>query len=238
MSVLHQALSPLDGGRVLDVATGQGGFVHALTETLKSYTKIIGIDTDAQALETARSRFDQARVRFMYMDAERMDYPDASFGTVTISASLHHLANPPRVLAEMFRVLEPGGHLVVAEMHRDGRTEAQLTAVRIHHWAAQVDTALDVVHHKTFARQELIDGVQALGVQNLVQHDFFDMDSDPMDAKFVEQVDGYIERFLQRAEGLPSYPTIEKQAQELRRQVSQGGIQREPVLVLVGQKPS
>ncbi len=238
MSILQQALSSLDGGRVLDVATGQGGFVHALTQHLKSYTKIIGIDTDPQALETARSRFDQARVRFMYMDAEEMDYPDESFGTVTLSASLHHLAHPTRVLAEMVRVLEPGGHLVLAEMHRDGRTDAQLTAVRVHHWAAEVDTALGLVHRKTFARQALIDAVRTLGLQGLVPYDFFDTDSDPMDTKFIEQVNGYIERFLQRAEGLSDYPTIEKQAQALRRRMGQVGVQREPVLVLVGQKPA
>lgn len=234
MSILQRALNPLDGGRVLDVATGEGGFVRFLADMLSSYTEIVGIDADEAALETARASFDQENIRFVPMDAGRMDFPQASFDTVVISASLHHLADAPRVLAEMDRVLKPGGHLVVAEMHRDGQTEPQRTAVCIHHWAAEVDTALGVVHHPTLARQELIELVDALGVQNVKLYDFFDTDSDPQEA--VEQVEDYLDRFLQRAEGAPNSAALKQRAEALRQRLHRGGVQREPVVVIVGRK--
>jgi len=63
------------------------------------------------------------------MNAERMDFANESFDTVSISASLHHLPNIQQVLAEISRVLKPGGNFILAEMHRDGQTAAELTSV-------------------------------------------------------------------------------------------------------------
>ncbi len=141
-NVFKQTLGDIAGGRVLDVATQEGGFVRILAESLKSYTEIVGIDISEQAIETAQSTFDQENIQFIQMDAEQMDLEDESFDTVSISASLHHLANIPSVLTEMKRVLRLGGRFIIAEMHREGQTEAQLTVVYLHHWVAEVDSAL------------------------------------------------------------------------------------------------
>jgi len=56
------------------------------------------------------------------MDAREMAFADASFYTVCISNSLHHMADLERVLAEMARVLRPKGRFIVAEMYCDGQT--------------------------------------------------------------------------------------------------------------------
>jgi len=70
----RQALGDIHGGRVLDVATGEGGFVELLVGNLRSYTEIIGIDIDGRAIETARSAFDQEDIQFIQMDAERVTF--------------------------------------------------------------------------------------------------------------------------------------------------------------------
>ena len=127
-------LGHLSGGRVLDIATGAGGFVQFLLDGLRDHGEIVGIDANAERGEPFAAAFDgRPDVRFEQMDAHRLAFADGSFDTVCVSNSLHHFADPAPVLAEMLRVLRPGGHLVVNEMYRDGQSETQATHVLLHH---------------------------------------------------------------------------------------------------------
>jgi ubiquinone/menaquinone biosynthesis C-methylase UbiE len=56
MSALRQALGGISGGRVLDVATGEGGFIQTLIQNLKSYVEIIGIAECVKYCETTLNR--------------------------------------------------------------------------------------------------------------------------------------------------------------------------------------
>ncbi len=235
-NVFKQALGDITGGRVLDVATQEGDFIRILAESLKNYTEIVGIDISEQAIETAQSTFDQENIQFIQMDAEQMGLEDESFDTVSISASLHHLANIQPVLTEMKRVLRLGGQFIIAEMHREGQTEAQLTAVFLHHWVAEVDSALGRVHNSTLARQEFVDYVESLGLCNVEFREFNDTDSDPMDETGIEQLKGLIDRNIQRAEGVSSYRELKRRGEELRQRLYEVGAQREPVLIVIGEK--
>jgi ubiquinone/menaquinone biosynthesis C-methylase UbiE len=174
MNVFKQAFGDLVGGRVLDIATHEGGFIQILMENLKSYTEILGIDISESAIEIAQRTFDQKNIQFIQMDAGQLSFEDESFDTVSISASLHHLADIPQVLAEAKRVLKTGGHLIIAEIHRDGQTGAQLTTVYLHHWVAEVDSALGILHNKTLARQEIVDYLERLGLYEAAFYDFSD----------------------------------------------------------------
>jgi hypothetical protein len=49
-------LADIDGGRVLDIATGRGGYVHELVDGLASYDEIVGIDSQASLRTTRASR--------------------------------------------------------------------------------------------------------------------------------------------------------------------------------------
>jgi SAM-dependent methyltransferase len=143
-------LGHLSGGRVLDVATGTGGFVQFLLDGLRDYAEIVGIDAVGErAAAFSAALGDRADVRFEQMDAHHLVFPDGSFDTVSISNSLHHVADPAPVLAEMLRVLRPGGHLVVNEMYRDGQSETQTTHVLLHHWWAAVNRLRGEVHRET-----------------------------------------------------------------------------------------
>jgi SAM-dependent methyltransferase len=221
---------------VLDVCTAEGGFIHALVEHLESYAQIIGIDTNLDALRVAQRAFDREGIDFVQMDAEHMAFRDESLDTVNLSFSLHHLAHLPRVLRQMKRVLVPGGHAIISEMHRDGQTEAQLLAARIHQWAAEVDSALGTTHHRTHTRQEIVDHVGALDLSHVAFYEFIDVDSDPTDTAAIEGVRGYIDRFMLRLRGASTGGALEQHGEELRRQLYQVGFQREPVLVAVGKK--
>ena len=236
MNIFKQALGDISGGSVLDIATQEGGFVRILMESLQSYTEIIGIDISEQAIATAQSKFDQKNIRFMQMDAAHLSFADERFDTVSLSASLHHLANIPQVLAEAMRVLKTGGHFILAEMHRDGQTEAQLTMVYLHHWVAAVDSALGIFHNSTLPRQKFVDTMAELGLHHTAVYDFSDPASDPMDAALITQLDDLIDKNTQRAAGVQDGPALMQRGQALQRRLHKVGIQREPLIVIVGEK--
>lgn len=235
INVFRQALHHIPGSRVLDVATAQGGFIGILKESLRSYTEIVGVDVNKHAIASARSTFDEENVCFIQMAGERLGIKEQSFDTVSVAASLHHLANPPQVLAEMARVLKPGGCFIISEMHQDGQTEPQLTAVRIHHWAAAVDSAHGISHYKTLARREIVDLVNSLRLREVVFHDWVNLDSDPMGEALIEQVTSYMDTRLEHIKP-SSHTELRRQGEELRRQLHRVGVQREPVLIAIGKK--
>jgi len=236
LNAFEELFADLDGGRVLDVATGEGGFIHILQRYLSSFASIIGIDTSERVIRIARGAYQNPEIHFVQMDAEQLGFETGSFDTVNISASLHHLENVAKVLAEMKRVLKSGGKFILTEMHRDGTTEAQFNAVRIHHWAAAVDSGLGSLHDRTFARDEMLDFIDALNLHNVTIRDFTNTDSDPMDEKALKSIEGYLDRYVQRAQRTTGSETLIQQSEELRRSLQKKGLQREPVLIVVAEK--
>jgi SAM-dependent methyltransferase len=236
VDLFESVLGDISGGRVLDVATQEGRFVQMLMENLQDYREIVGIDINERAIEKAQSTLRRENVRFLVMNAEQLDFEEESFDTVTISASLHHLSNIPRVLEEMRRVLKPGGHFIVVEMHQDGQTEAELTSVYLHQWVAEVDSALGRLHNRTLARQEFVDYLASLGLSHVAFYDYLDRDSDPLERTRVEQLEGLIERVIQRAKGAGIDKELSERGEELRRRLHQVGAHREPILLVIGEK--
>ena len=101
-------LGDVSGGRVLDVATGAGGFVRFLLDGLRDHQEIVGIDANpARAAAFAEAFGDRDDVRFVEMDAHHLAFDDATFDAVSVSSSLHHFVDPTPVLAEMLRVVRP-----------------------------------------------------------------------------------------------------------------------------------
>ncbi|NIV31266.1 MAG: methyltransferase domain-containing protein, partial [Anaerolineae bacterium] len=68
------------------------------------------IDIAAHMITDGLENANQERTDFIQMDAARLGFADESFDTVSISASLHHLADASPVFAEMGRMLRPGGY--------------------------------------------------------------------------------------------------------------------------------
>lgn len=234
--VFKQSLGTVCAGNLLDIATGEGGFIRLLTNFLKEYRSITGIDNNGYALTTAYGAFENENIRFVQMDAQVMGFAENSFDCVNVSASLHHLANIPTVLSEMKRVLKPGGRLVVSEMHSNSVTEPQTLAVELHHLKAEVDATLGIPHQKTFGRQELVDYFESLELQNIRCFDYVDLESDPLEPETLHEINDFIEWILERAKATPDHEALIQRAEKLRRRIYKVGIQREPVVVIVGEK--
>jgi ubiquinone/menaquinone biosynthesis C-methylase UbiE len=234
--MIESILGRIDGGKVLDVATQQGHFVQTLMQSLNSYSAITGIDINESAIAAAHTHLSQENVQFLVMDAEQLNFANESFDTVTISASFHHIARIPQVIDEMKRVLKPKGHFVVVEMHRDSQTEAELTSIYLHHWAAAVDTALGYVHNSTLARQEFVDYMAGLGLSQVAYYDYRDNHSDPQAETRIAQLEKMIAGTMQRAEQTANRAALIKQGEALRQRLHTIGAQREPILIIVGEK--
>ena len=86
-------LGDVPGGRVLDVATGAGGFVQFLLDGLRDHEEIVGIDVNPERGVAFATAFgDRPDVRFEEMDAHRLAFADGSFDTVCLA----ELAPPRR----------------------------------------------------------------------------------------------------------------------------------------------
>jgi SAM-dependent methyltransferase len=105
------------GARVLDVATGRGAVLFAAAERVGPGGRVLGVDlSDGMVRETAReiARAGLAKVAVRRMDAEQLDLADGSFDVAFCSFALFFFPRPRVALAEMRRVLRPGGTLGIA----------------------------------------------------------------------------------------------------------------------------
>ena len=104
------------GAHVLDIAAGRGAVLFPVAERVGTGGEVVGIDlADAMAhatSEEAASRGLKARVNVM--DAEELTFPDASFDCVTCGFGIMFLPDQDRGLAQMRRVLKPGGCLALS----------------------------------------------------------------------------------------------------------------------------
>ncbi|CAG0956770.1 demethylmenaquinone methyltransferase / 2-methoxy-6-polyprenyl-1,4-benzoquinol methylase [Anaerolineales bacterium] len=234
MPTPQDILGHLPADRVLDVATGSGGFIHFLLEGLKGYTEIIGVDNNERAQAAFEEAFkDKPNIRFRVMDAHHLNFDSDSFGLVCISNSLHHFDDPQAVLSQMERVLRPGGYLLVSEMYRDGQTETQMTHVHLHHWWAAVDTVNGVTHYETYRRDELVGLVSALGLKEVAQYDLSDLSEDPKNPEISAELNPVFEQYIQRAEG---HPNLQARGEALRQRVAEIGFHSATTLVVIGRK--
>ncbi len=241
----------MQGGWVLDVATGDGRFVEDLRFQLSrslhdSKAKIVGVDWSRAVAHAPKNGPD---VHYLAMDAVRLGFPDSSFDIVCLVRALHHMtdAAQARALAEMYRVLKPAGRLFVAEMYCDGQTETQMTDVLKHHWIAAVETAAAGptarwVHRETFPRAHIVSIVQSIGLRELRLCDvaFPRQEDEALSAWMIEseekELNRYVERFLNGPKPVPGSDALRDRAEALRQRLHTVGYNSATLLVAVGIK--
>jgi len=116
MTWCADAIAAAPGMHVLDVAAGSGQPALAIAARVQPSGTILGIDFSPEMVAVAERRARQAgasNVSFGTMDAEQLELPDASFDAVTCACGLIFFPDAHRALAEMRRVLKPGGRIAI-----------------------------------------------------------------------------------------------------------------------------
>ncbi len=106
--------------RLLDVGCGTGRLLSKIVLS-RPMASGIGIDLSHQMLEKAMQNCPKVgdRLQLLEGDSERLPFGDNSFDYVTCVHSFHHYPNQQRVVNEIFRVLKPGGKLLLVDGNRD-----------------------------------------------------------------------------------------------------------------------
>ena len=111
---------PRSGERMLDVATGSGDLALALARRTEPGGEVWISDINHRMLERGRDRLLDAGISLpaVQCDAERLPFASGYFDCVTVGFGLRNMTNKDAALAEMTRVLKPGGRLVVLEFSK------------------------------------------------------------------------------------------------------------------------
>ena len=108
-----KAVAPRKGMRVLDLAAGTGTSSAALAA---HGAHVVAADFSEGMLAEGRKRHaGNALIEFVQADAMALPFADDSFDAATISYGLRNVSDPRKALAEMYRVVKPGGRVVIAE---------------------------------------------------------------------------------------------------------------------------
>lgn len=133
---------------VLDIGSGAGQILGHLLKHTPQGTRLVGCDLSHQMLRRARTRLKNGRAKYVTADMTQLPFRDNSFDCITCGWVIEHLPDPKPGLAEMRRVLMPGGSLLLLA------TEDTFSgAVTSRTWKC-----------RTYNRQELREACEAVGL--------------------------------------------------------------------------
>jgi SAM-dependent methyltransferase len=134
---------------ILDAGCGNGRYTRYLLRTADADARITAFDLSPKMLRRARTRLGSSRVTHVAADLTRLPYANASFDAVVCGWVLEHLPDPRPGLAELARVLRPGGKLLLLA------TEDTLTGA----WCSRL------WHCRTYRRAALREASGACGLR-------------------------------------------------------------------------
>jgi ubiquinone/menaquinone biosynthesis C-methylase UbiE len=108
MAAIERCAGPLERRRVLDCGCGAGDYLDAIE---RRGAVAVGVECWARKLESPRRS--RAGARLVEGDLEALAFPDRSFDVALLNEVLEHVPDDRRALVEVFRVLRPGGRLVL-----------------------------------------------------------------------------------------------------------------------------
>lgn len=119
-TINQAALRP--GHRLLDVASGTGDLAKAFSKVVGPTGKVVMTDINEAMLQVGRDRLIDAgiigNVECVLADAEQLPFANDDFDCVTIAFGLRNVTNKLNALKSMYRVLKPGGKLLVLEFSK------------------------------------------------------------------------------------------------------------------------
>lgn len=153
-AAMVRAVAPVAGERILDVAAGTGTSSAALA---RSGARVVAVDFSPGMVEQGRKK--HKKIEFIEADAEKLPFGDNEFDAVAISFGLRNISDPKAALSEMYRVLKPGGRLVICEF-----SKPPVAIFRAGYWAYLkyvMPTITDRISSNPAAYSYLAESIQA-----------------------------------------------------------------------------
>lgn len=120
--VLRQERYNLDASspRVLDAGIGTGAMTAAFAQLVQCNFQLVGIDVSSEMLQRAKEKLAMQCIQpeLLQADLGTIPYPDNTFDVVLVAHVLEHTIDPETAVAELYRVLKPGGLLIACVTRR------------------------------------------------------------------------------------------------------------------------
>ncbi|NEW43431.1 methyltransferase domain-containing protein [Nocardia cyriacigeorgica] len=150
---LAAATGAQPGDEALDIGCGPGKLVRQLGAVVGPTGSTTGIDPSRNAIEHNRATDPAPNHHYQQSTAQQLDLPDAEFDVITCTFVMHHIPEQHRATSidEMYRVLRPGGRLLLADVHPSPRMRMIFARIlRLTGRAAHADPFADVdIRHYT-----------------------------------------------------------------------------------------
>ncbi|MGE2721077.1 phthiotriol/phenolphthiotriol dimycocerosates methyltransferase [Mycolicibacterium celeriflavum] len=185
IQLYHATAAQVDGfagKRVLEVGCGHGGGASYLARTMAP-ASYVGLDVNAAGVEFCRRRHQVPGLEFVHGDAEDLPFPAESFDVVINVESAHCYEHFDRFLAEVARVLRPGGAFLYTDVHHTI-------------WAAEGKAALESVPGLAVESWRRIDSEVLRGMT---------LNTERMQASMANAAPRFMRRWVR--DGLPAYGT-------------------------------
>lgn len=121
-----QAVAGRSAPRALDLGCGTGALAERVLAAVPG-CRLTGIDLAPRMVEAARARLGE-RAEVLLGDAERLPFRDGSFDVAYCNDSFHHYPDPGRAAFQAWRVLAPGGALVIGDVWQPAPARALMNA--------------------------------------------------------------------------------------------------------------
>jgi 2-polyprenyl-3-methyl-5-hydroxy-6-metoxy-1,4-benzoquinol methylase len=118
----HLRRGDLEGRRILEIGCGRGDFTCWLAREFGNTAEVCGADFSATAVRKAQAfaKSRQLRARWLVTDIQSIAAPSSNFDVVFCCETLEHVRDPRKAVAELVRVLKPGGRLFVSTPNYTG----------------------------------------------------------------------------------------------------------------------
>lgn len=162
----YRMLDLQEGHRFLDVGCGAGEVVEDVAGTVGSSGAVSGIDMAQTMVDASQSRLTAAGVvaDLRKADAHALPFEERSFDRVRCERVLQHVENPAKVVAEIFRVLAPGGMALLIDANHE---QVDVATDDPDTWRAARQRSTGRVRHQR-AGLHLAEWMEAAGFSDLV----------------------------------------------------------------------